>query len=200
MIDQVMTINSVQKSSKSELSSRFFGRLKILATCPKSIKITLADSDLRKSLSAFDSMPLWPDHCWRRRRLSTFVDVRRRNVCPHYDPLRITILRITSPLPESQPPSPTWRRERPSARAFSMWRRERPSARAFSTWRRARPSARALSTWRRERPSARTFSTTRGRDGRRTTTTTTTRGRDGHNSPNHKPPFELFSTGLPGGL
>ena len=30
MIDQVMTINSVQKSSKSELSSRFFGRLKIL--------------------------------------------------------------------------------------------------------------------------------------------------------------------------
>ena len=29
MIDQVMTINSVQKSSKSELSSRFFGRLKI---------------------------------------------------------------------------------------------------------------------------------------------------------------------------
>ena len=56
MIDQVMTINSVQKSSKSELSSRFFGRLKILATCPKSIKITLADSDLRKSLSAFDSM------------------------------------------------------------------------------------------------------------------------------------------------
>ena len=58
MIDQVMTINSVQKSSKSELSSRFFGRLKILATCPKSIKITLADSDLRKSLSAFDSMLL----------------------------------------------------------------------------------------------------------------------------------------------
>ena len=32
MIDQVMTINSVQKSSKSELSSRFFSRLKILAT------------------------------------------------------------------------------------------------------------------------------------------------------------------------
>ena len=28
MKDQVMTINSVQKSSKSELSSRFFGRLK----------------------------------------------------------------------------------------------------------------------------------------------------------------------------
>ena len=48
--------DSVQESSKSELSSRFFGRLKILATCPKSIKITIADSDLRKSLSAFDSM------------------------------------------------------------------------------------------------------------------------------------------------
>ena len=36
MIHQVMTINSVQKSSKSELSSRFFGRLKILATWRKS--------------------------------------------------------------------------------------------------------------------------------------------------------------------
>ena len=32
MIDEVMTINSVQKSSKSELSSRFFGHLKISAS------------------------------------------------------------------------------------------------------------------------------------------------------------------------
>ena len=55
-IGRVAAMILVQKSSKSELSSRFLGRLKILATCPKSIKITLADSDLRKSLSAFDSM------------------------------------------------------------------------------------------------------------------------------------------------
>ena len=39
----------------------------------------------------------------------------------------------------------TWRRERPSARAFSTRRRERPSARTFSTRRRARPSARTFS-------------------------------------------------------
>ena len=109
MIDQVMTINSVQKSSKSELSSRFFGRLKILATCPKSIKITLADSDLSKSLSAFDSMHIseifgargfagmWhkrdrpnASECVRRH-LNTSRQVRTGpNTCPNLRKLRKT--------------------------------------------------------------------------------------------------------------